>query len=626
MIQLQITSETVGERMLLMGNEAIARGAIEAGVKLVTGYPGTPSSEVIGSLLPVAKQLKIKVEWATNEKVALEIAAGAAFAGVRALVTMKSAGLNVAADALLSIAYSDIEGGLVIYVADDPSCHSGMEEQDSRFYANLSLLPMLELSNPQEAKDATVTAFELSERLKLPILIRSTTRVAHSSAIVRLGPIHTVDRKPNFEKNVRRHTRASRLWCMEQHADLIRKVQESKQVFEELPLNKLVMTSDEEYGVIATGVAWNYLMEEVENFGLSNLALLKIGTVNPLPDDLISLLLKNRKAVLVLEELEPYVESHVRAVASGLPKRTVIHGKIDGMTQRVGEYSQETVRRALGELIGKDLVANPHHEAKQEIQAPVRSLPFCPGCPHMGTYLAINRAFSRLRLGKDGAIVTGDIGCTILGMNRPFETCWTEICMGASISTGVGFRYAGIDKPILATIGDSTFFHAGLPELVNLALTKTRMVVVVLDNRITAMTGHQPSPSRPRGDSGEPTIRIEDVARSVGVEFVRVVDPFDLKATSDTIIDAINFDGPSVVVSRRMCALEARREGIIQRIASIDSEKCTGCLVCVKLLGCPALDLEGDGKVVIDSLQCSGCTLCAEVCPFHAVTPGQWSQ
>jgi len=626
MAQLEIISETVGGGMLLMGNEAIARGAIEAGVKLVTGYPGTPSSEVIGSLLSVAKQLKIRVEWATNEKVALETAAGAAFAGVRALVTMKNAGLNVAADALLSIAYSGVEGGLVIYVADDPSCHSGMEEQDSRFYANLSLLPMLELSNPQEAKDATVKAFELSEQLKLPILIRSTTRVAHSSAIVRLGPIHTVAKEPNFEKNVRTQTRASRLWCMEQHTDLIRKIQGSKQVFEELPVNKLVMTGDEEYGVIATGVAWNYLMEEVENFGLSSLALLKIGTVNPLPDHMINLLLDNRKTVLVLEELEPFVESHVRAVASDLPKRTVIHGKIDGVTQRVGEYSQETVRKALGELIGRDLVANQHQEVKQEIQAPVRSLPFCPGCPHMGTYLAINRAFRQLRLGKDGAIVTGDIGCTILGMNRPFETCWTEICMGASISTAVGLRYAGIDKPILATIGDSTFFHAGLPELVNLVLTKTRIVVVVLDNRITAMTGHQPSPSRPREDSREPTIRIEDVARSMGVEFIRVVDPFDPKATSDAIIDAINFDGPSVVVSRRMCALEARREGIIQRMASIDSEKCTGCLVCVKLLGCPALDLETDGKVVIDSLQCLGCTLCAEVCPFHAVTPGQWNQ
>jgi len=629
MNRLQIALDTAGESLLLMGNEAIARGALEAGVKFATGYPGTPSSEVIGSLLPIAEKLKIRVEWAANEKVALETAAGVAFAGLRALVTMKNAGLNVAADALMSIAYSGVDGGLVIYVADDPSCHSGMEEQDSRFYASLSLLPMLELSNPQEAKDATVIAFELSEQLNVPILIRSTTRVAHSSANVTLGPIRAVARKPSFEKDIRRHTRASPVWCMEQHSRLIKKVQESKPVFEQLPLNRLAMNGEEKYGVVATGVAWNYLMEVVEDFGLSDLALLKIGAVNPLPEDLIRRLLENRRAVLVLEELEPYVELNVRAIASELPTRVVVHGKNDGTTPRVGELSHETVRKALGELIGKGLGA---HQAENELvkegakMAPVRHLPFCPGCPHMGTYLAINRAFNRLRIRKEDAIVTGDIGCTILGMNRPFETCWTEVCMGASISTAAGLRYAGIDKPILATLGDSTFFHAALPALVNLVLTNTRLVVVVLDNQITAMTGHQPSPSTPRTDAGEPTIRIEDVARSIGVGFVRVVDPFDLEATSKAIIDAVNFNGPSVVVSRRMCALDAERKGIIERVASIDPEKCPGCLVCVKLLGCPALDVGSDGKVVIDNLQCHGCTLCAAICPYHAVTPGGWSR
>ena len=625
-----MTQQQVTETILLMGNEAIARGAIEAGVKLATGYPGTPSSEVIGSLLPVAEKYNIRVEWATNEKVALETAAGVASTGLRALVTMKNAGLNVAVDALLSIAYSGVDGGLVIYVADDPSCHSGMEEQDSRFYANLSLLPMLELSNPQEAKDATVTAFELSEKLNLPILIRSTTRVAHSSANVRLGPIQVTDRKPSFTKDIRRHTRASPLWCNEQHTRLIQKVQESKPIFEKLPMNQLSINGKGKYGVIASGVAWNYLMEEVGKFDLTNLALLKIGTVNPLPDNLIRSLLQNRKTVLVLEELEPYVEMRVRAIASTLATRTVIHGKDDATTSRVGEFTHEIVRKALGDLIGTDLLTHQVQKetANQEIPvAPARSLQFCPGCPHMGTYLAINRAFSQLRMGKDDAIVTGDIGCTILGMNKPFETCWTEVCMGASISMAAGFRYAGIEKPILATIGDSTFFHAGLPALVNLALTNTRVVVVVLDNRITAMTGHQPSPSTPQadGDPEEPAIKIEEVARAIGIRFVRVVDPFDLQATSEAIVEAVKFNGPAVVVSRRMCSLEARREGIVEQVATIDSEKCNGCLACVKLLGCPALSVESNGKVVIDSQQCQGCTLCAGVCPYNAVTPGEWS-
>ena len=622
-----MTQQQVAETVLLMGNEAIARGAIEAGVKLATGYPGTPSSEVIGSLLPVAKQHNIRVEWATNEKVALETAAGVASTGLRALVTMKNAGLNVAVDALLSIAYSGVTGGLVIYVADDPGCHSGMEEQDSRLYASLSHLPMLELSNPQEAKDATVSAFELSEKLNLPILIRSTTRVAHSSATVRLGPIQVADRKPVFAKDIRRHTRASSLWCNEQHARLIGKVQESKAIFEKLPINQLSLNGEGEFGVIASGIAWNYLIEEVEKLDLTNLALLKIGTMNPLPENMIRSILQNRKAILVLEELEPYVEMNVRAIASTLTMKPVIHGKNDAITSRVGEFTHEIVRKALGDLIGRDLVTYHVHKAAEEIPvAPVRSLQFCPGCPHMGTYLAINRAFSKLRMGKDDAIVTGDIGCTILGMNKPFETCWTEVCMGASISMAAGFRYAGIEKPILATIGDSTFFHAGLPALVNLALTDTKIVVVVLDNRITAMTGHQPSPSTHRADGNteEPAIKIEEVAKAIGIRFVRVVDPFDTQATSEAIVEAIKFNGPSVVVSRRMCSLEARREGIVEQVATIDTEKCNGCLACVRLLGCPALIVESNGKVVIDSQQCQGCTLCAGVCPYKAVTPGEW--
>jgi len=630
MNHLEIASDSVGRTQFLMGNEALARGAIEAGVAFVTGYPGTPSSEVIGSLTPIAKKLGMRVEWAVNEKVALELAAGVAFTGLRALVTMKNAGLNVAADPLLSIAYSGVDGGLVIYVADDPSCHSGMEEQDSRFYASLSLLPMLEPSNPQEAKDAVVEAFNLSEELKLPIIVRMTTRVAHSSALVTSGPIQRLTRKPRFEKDVSRHTRASPIWCLEQHHRLDRRVRESTGLFEKLPLNHLLMNGEERYGIVASGVAWNYLIEVVKEFGLNDLALLKIGVVNPIPSNLIRRFLEKKKSILVLEELEPYVELNVKAIASELVDRPIIHGKIDGTTPRVGEFSHETVRKALGTLIEKDLTyhqisSKPIKEVLPEL--PARSLQFCPGCPHVGTYTAINRAINKLRLGKEGAIVTGDIGCTILGMNKPFESCWTEVCMGASISIAAGLKYGGISKPIVSTIGDSTFFHSGLPALVNLVLTNTKVVVIVLDNQITAMTGHQPSPATPRMSAGHPakTIRIEDVAKSIGVEFVRVVDPFDLNATTEAVIAALNFNGPSVIVSRRMCALDARRKGIIESLATIDSEKCTGCLACVRLIGCPALVLGPDKKIAVDKLQCNGCNLCAAVCPYHAITAGKWS-
>jgi len=627
MRHVEIVSDTVGKSMFLMGNEALARGAIEAGVLFVTGYPGTPSSEVITSLSSISKSTGVRVEWAVNEKVALELAAGVAFAGLRALVTMKSAGLNVAADPLLSIAYSGVDGGLVIYVADDPSCHSGMEEQDSRFYANLSLLPMLEPSSPQEAKDATVAAFNLSEELKVPIIIRMTTRVSHSAANVTFGPIKKVPRRPSFKKDLSRHTRASPIWCMEQHDRLNHVVDKSRSIFEKLHLNQLITNGKERYGVVASGVAWNYLMEAAKEFELNDVALLKIGVTNPLPENLIRRFLKRKEAVLVLEELEPYIELNVKAIASELSTRPIIHGKSDGTTPRVGEFSHETVRKAVGQLLGRDLISNKVIEMIEIVPTlPVRNLPFCPGCPHMGTYAAISRATNRLRLGKEGVIVTGDIGCTILGMNRPFEACWTELCMGASISIAAGLKYAGIDKPILSTIGDSTFFHTGLPALVNLVLTNTKVVVVVLDNQITAMTGHQPSPSSPQTDSGHPAkaIKIEDVARSIGVEFVRVVDPFDLKATTEAIIDAVNFDGPSVVVSRRMCALDARRKGVVERVGSIDPGKCTGCLACIRLLGCPALTVGPDKKVVIDRLQCNACTLCAAVCPYHAITSGKW--
>jgi indolepyruvate ferredoxin oxidoreductase alpha subunit len=625
MNQLDLASNIEGNRLFLMGNQALARGAIEADARFVTGYPGTPSSEVIESILPVAKSLGIRAEWAVNEKVALEVAAGVAFTGLRSLVTMKSAGLNVAADSLLSIAYSGVDGGFVVYVADDPSCHSGMEEQDSRFYANLSLLPMLEPSNPQEAKDAIVEAFQISEMLKLPIILRLTTRIAHSSANVRLNQIRKIGRKPAFKKDVRRHTRASPIWCMEQHQSINNRIHESKRVFEQLFLNRFISKGEEEFGIVATGVTWNYAIEAVEQFRLDNVALLKIGVANPLPDILIKKLLNKRKAVLVLEELEPYIELNVKAIASEQETGVVIHGKMDGTTPRVGEFSHETVRKAIGKLLRKDFTSEMQPRKAEDVLS-VREIQFCPGCPHAGTYLAINQALNRLRLGKEGAIVTGDIGCTIVGMNKPFESCWTEICMGASISVAAGLRYSGIEKPILATIGDSTFFHNGLQALINLVLNNTRVVVVVLDNQITAMTGQQPSPSNYQkytGDYAKP-IKIEEISGSFGVEFVRVVDPFNLKATTEAMIEAINFEGPSVVVSRRSCALDARRRKIIERAGWVDPQKCTGCLACIKLSGCPALAISSDKKVVIDESQCGGCTICASICPYHAITPGRW--
>jgi len=616
-----------GEHRLLMGNEAIARGALEAGVGLAIGYPGTPSSEVIQTLSRVADQISMRVEWAVNEKVAVDIATGYAYAGLRALATMKNAGLNVASDTLMSVAYSDVKGGLVIYVADDPGAHAGMEEQDNRWFTRLSLLPMIDVSDPQEAKDAIVLAFELSEEYAIPMLVRSTTRVAHMTSIVELGPVRELRRTPGFERDIRRYTRASPKWCMEQHERLNEKLKLLSGRVDGLPVNRLHIPEDgAERGVVASGISWSYLRELLDRHGLwDRVAALKIGTVNPLPRGLIERLMEGVGEILVLEELEPYLELHLRAVASELDLRPIIHGKMDGWLPRVGEYTPELVERALGRLLGLELERSNREveEARAEAlkQAPRRPLPLCPGCPHRGTYTAMRMALRELGY-KDGEfIVTGDIGCTILGMHPPFNLCWTEVSMGASIGLGIGLRYAGIDKPIIAAIGDSTLFHAGLPPALNSAWHRSRIVIAVLDNRVTAMTGHQPSPTSGYTATGgeAKVIEADEVLRALGIEHIWVADPYNLEEAKEAFKEALRCEGPSAVVLKRVCALVARRMGLTEQPYRVDPERCTGCQLCLRTLACPAMTLSPEGKAEIDGEACTGCGLCAQICPVGAI-------
>jgi indolepyruvate ferredoxin oxidoreductase alpha subunit len=328
-----------GSVSLLMGNEAIARGVVEAGAKIVIGYPGTPSSEVIQTLAPKSRELGIRVEWAVNEKVAFDIAAGAALAGCRCLVTMKSAGLNVALDSIMSIAYGDVKGGLVIYVADDPGAHAGMEEQDSRFLAKVSLLPMIDVSDPQDAKDAIVEAFDYSEQFQVPIFVRSTSRVTHMRGGVKLGPVPKIAREVGFERDIRRFTRASPVWCMEQHMLLNRKMEKVKSIFESSKFNALhIPENNDGIGVVASGVSWNYLQEIIAMHNITKLATLRIGTMNLLPERLIHAFIDEVDRILVLEELEPYIELHLQAIIAEAGKHILVHGKKDGTLQRVGEY------------------------------------------------------------------------------------------------------------------------------------------------------------------------------------------------------------------------------------------------------------------------------------------------
>jgi len=609
---------------LLMGNEAVARGAIEAGVHVAVGYPGTPSTEVIETLSRYAEQVNMHVEWAVNEKVAFDIGAGVSYGGARCLVTMKSAGLNVASDSIVSVAYGDLVGGLVIYVADDPGLHAGMEEQDSRIFAAASLLPMLDVSDSQESKDAVVNAFSYSEANKVPVIVRSTSRVAHGKSPVVYGHIEKVGRKPHLERDISVYTRASPVWCMQQHANLNRKVDALTPLVEK-DHNELSLRPGQRLGVVASGVSWNYLMDVVSRRGLE-LATLKVGSVNPLPVNLFSRLVAQVDRLLLLEELEPYVELRLKAFIADQPRKVAVLGKIDGTLPRVGEYDYDLVEKAVLKLIEAPEASDPELASRRDEArklAPRRSLPFCPGCPHRGTYTALSQALKELGYEKGEVIVTGDIGCTILGMHPPFDMCWTEVSMGASIGLAMGLKRAGVEAPVIAAIGDSTFFHAGLPPAVNAAWSGTPVVIAVLDNEITGMTGHQPSPASGFNALHQPVdvVKIEDMLRASGIEKVSVVNPFNLAESKEAFKDAIQHDGPSGVVLRGACALVARRNRLTGPPSHVDSERCTGCLLCVRTLSCPAMEVK-EGKMSINSDTCEGCGLCAQVCPFQAIQGG----
>ncbi len=617
-----------GSKELMMGNEAVARGAIEAGAAIAIGYPGTPSSEVIATLISISDDIGMRAEWAVNEKVAFDIAAGISMAGTRCLVTMKSAGLNVASDSIMSVAYGDVDGGLVIYVADDPGAHAGMEEQDSRVFTGMVLLPMIDVSDPQDAKDAIVKAFDLSEEFKIPVFVRSTSSVAHMRAVVQLGQRREMVLKAELTRDIRKYTRASPVWCQEQHALLNERIEEMRTVVDGSELNTSHVPEGSRFGVVASGISWTYLKEVITRHSLIGIATFKVGTVNPLPENSLKAFVGGLERVLILEELEPFIEKEVKALMFDSGKEVIIMGKGTGSLRRVGDYNYDLVEEAVGELLGESLAGTgaPSQATVESARrlAPRRPLPFCPGCPHRGTYTAMSRAFKELGYKKDEVVVTGDIGCTILGMHPPFDMCWNEVSMGASIALAIGYKYAGYDKPVVATIGDSTFFHAGIPPAINAVWKDTDIVIAVLDNRITAMTGHQLSPSSDYTTAGEAsgTISIEAILEAAGINNVDVVDPYDLDATKQAFVDALNAKGPTAVVLRRTCSLVARRLRMIAGPSRVDPDKCTSCLLCLRTVSCPAMSTGENGKVEIDPSTCNGCAICVQICPFDAITPG----
>jgi indolepyruvate ferredoxin oxidoreductase alpha subunit len=568
---------------LLSGNEAIAQGAWEAGVLVGAGYPGTPSTEILENLV---RKPGVRCEWAPNEKVALEVAIGASFAGARAVATMKHVGLNVAADPLMTVAYTGVGGGLVIVVADDPGMHSSQNEQDSRRWGPFGKVPILEPSDSTEALAMTRYAFELSEELDMPVLLRSTTRLSHGKGLVEVGERVEVSREPY---------RASRpKWVMMPGAAKLRRADLERRLAAATERSESCTFSVEELrdtslGIITSGIPYQYVRE-----ALSRASTLRLGMTFPLPEKRIRAFASRVDRLCVVEELDPYILSAVRAMGIAVD---------DVALPRMGELSAGTVAAAFG---------IPAPVAREPVtDLPARPPMLCPGCPHRGVFLALREM---------DAVVTGDIGCYTLAALPPLGAMDSCVCMGASIGMAHGLALAGdgpVGRPVVAVIGDSTFAHSGLAGLLGAVYNGGSETIVVLDNRITAMTGHQDNPFTGRTLAGAPApeIDIEAIVRAMGVEDVQTVDPNLFRPIQKALRCAVEHEGVSVVIAKAPCALLSRDH---PDPFAVEESECTACGICIRL-GCPAISRDEAGRASIDSETCVGCRQCVQVCRYGAI-------
>jgi TPP-dependent indolepyruvate ferredoxin oxidoreductase alpha subunit len=712
--------------LLLNGDEAVARGAVEAGIKVAAAYPGTPSTEILQTIADAAKYFGIYAEWSINEIVSLEVAAGASMSGVRSIVSMKHVGLNVASDAAMTLAYTGVKGGLVIAVCDDPQMHSSQNEQDTRYFSVHSDIPLLDAGNPQEALDMTREAFKISERLQLPVIVRLTTRIAHGKGRVKIKEIKKSKINAEFDKDASR-------WVMvpsnaiKRHVVLKEKLKEAIKIVNKSDFN-FIEDNKKEIGIIGSGIGYYYARSLLDT---KKYSWLKLGFVYPFPQEIIKKFASKVKKIIVIEELRPYIEDRIECLH---PK---IIGKNNTDLDEVGEFSPDRLRDVFVKL-----GLCEKNETRFEINLPSRPPVLCPGCPHRAFYFSLNsvnqflycdpkkcngcvvceyvcsmekeKTFnpvkSRIRAVRlntvsnvamacrkcEGApcvtacqkdalkqsienktiiinenncnacgwciqaceygaitlhpntkkvlicdtcdgkpecvkwcpesalslkgkttdkIVTGDIGCYTLGFMQPVNTVQTCLCMGGGISQAAGMFHAGVKEKTFAVIGDSTFFHGGMPGLLNIAYNKSNVCVIILDNSTVAMTGHQPTPGSGKNALGEQTkiIELADVAKSLGIEKVDIVDPYNLEDTKKVLNETIEYQGPSVIISRRACPLLVKG-GPKREVL----EECNGCGVCVEQFGCPAISLK-DKKAEIDPTLCFGCGVCEQLCPFEVI-------
>jgi len=607
-------------KVSMLGNEAIVRGALEAGVAVATTYPGTPSSEIGDTFYEIYKDAGIYFEYSTNEKVALEVAAAAAISGMRSIVAMKHVGLNVAADSFMTLGYTGVKAGMVIVSADDPSMHSSQNEQDNRNYGIMAHIPVLEPSSPQEAKDLTKIAFEISEMFEVPVILRTTTRISHMRGFVELGDLKlNTFNKRKFEKDPSRFVvvpavaRKNRLRQLER----LKKIREFSDRFEYNRVESYGKSP--KIGIVASGASYGYVVDVVRSKGFS-VKVFKVTMSYPIPEKKMAEFISDVERIVVFEETEPVIERQIRDLAQRLGINVVIHGKEDGIVRYHYELDPDEVYRVLSRIVkGKE----PKVTIKKlNIRLPSRPPTFCPGCPHRATYYAAKRVFGA------NVVVPTDIGCYTLGFSRPFNLGDILFSMGSSFGSASGLAHF-IEEPVVAFIGDSTFYHAGIPGLINAIVHRTPAVFVIMDNGITAMTGGQPTPEVPSklNIKDELTsIPLEKVVEGLGIDYV-IVDPYDVPKTIEAFKKAkeyvIKEKKPFVIISRRLCALEylrkARREGIKIVPYEVDQEKCTKCYTCVKTFSCAAFTILEDGSVYIRPEFCTGCGACQYVCPFNAI-------
>ncbi|MCW5700813.1 MAG: indolepyruvate ferredoxin oxidoreductase subunit alpha [Rhodospirillales bacterium] len=601
MDQVLNSSETAGHPQPtvrpLTGNEAIAQGAYEAGVKVAAAYPGTPSTEILETLSTYPAE-DLHAQWSTNEKVALDVAIGASFAGVRALAAMKHVGLNVASDALMSLTYIGVNGGLVIVVCDDPGIHSSQNEQDTRLFCRLALVPCLEPSDAQEALEYTRLAFDISERFDAPVIVRSTTRLSHTRSLVTIGARREAVRRgfaENPNKNVMIPSNAR-----VRHPQIIQREADLAAYFADPDITSRE-DNDPAIGVITAGTPYTYVKEV-----LPGASVLKLGASYPLPMDVIADFCRDHERVFVVEELEPAIEKDIKA--AGLQ----VEGK--SFFPRTGELSPELVRAGF-EKAG---ILEPKEQAEQwAVTPPARPPVLCSGCPHTTSYMALRALNGR---------VAGDIGCYTLAAIEPLRSIDTCVSMGSSIANAVGMAKAGGEtRPILATIGDSTFMHAGIPPLIDAVYNDANITVVILDNHITAMTGGQDHPGTGKTLRGDQTHRVdfEQMVRACGVKWVRKIDGYDVAGMYQALREAAAYRGVAVVISDRPCVLDPIK--IKGPPLEVRAEGCTACQMCMNL-GCPSLVwtnemYDGHHKVKINQAMCIGCTLCAQICPSDCIQP-----